>query len=67
MTKNSIQIWLDGMKKTVDDDEHNHRMEDELRKLFIEHVINEPNDPELVEKAKMVLSTKDLDFARWCA
>lgn len=44
-----------------------YRSEDNLRSDFIEHVQDNPTDPELSIKAKLVLSTSDIQFSRWCA
>jgi len=48
------------------DHEQAHQLEDELREKFIEHVAA-VGGPILSFKAQMVLSTKNIDFHRWCA
>jgi len=50
------------------DDEVAHIREDELREMLIAYVSQGHFDSaELVEMAKLVLSTNDLEFCRWCA
>lgn len=48
------------------DDESQHSLEDSLHKEFIQHVA-EVGPPELAAMAKLVLTTSDMQFARWCA
>ena len=67
MTLEHIKTRIAHIKSTRDDDEHAHCEEDQLRKEFIDYVRVAPNDPQLAEKAALVLSTTNLDFARWCA
>lgn len=51
-----------------DDDEKAHAREDDLRRDFLRWLIQEPQPVELVQQmAKLVLSTDDIKFARWCA
>jgi len=50
------------------DDEAAHSEEDSLREWFIECCAKGLyTKKETIEIGKVVLSTKDLDFARWCA
>jgi hypothetical protein len=65
MTSEEIEEYIEHIKKNVNDDEVQHCLEDELRAGFIEYVASLGG--ELGEKAKLVLSTNELDFARWCA
>ena len=54
----------------ADDDEAAHKEEDRLYSDFIQDVANQKfSDPnvELVEIAKLILTTKDMDFERWFA
>ena len=54
--------------KMKDDDEAAHSEEDDLRAWFIESCATGLyTKKEMIEVGKVVLSTKDLDFARWCA
>ena len=54
--------------KMKDDDEAAHSEEDSLRAWFIEScAMGLYTKKEMIEVGKVVLSTKDLDFARWCA
>lgn len=56
---------IDHMK---DDDEVAHSEEDSLHWWFIECCAEGLyTKKEIIEIGKIVLSTKDLDFARWCA
>lgn len=48
------------------DDERAHGMEDDLYFEFIKHVADLELG-ELSEKAKLVLSSKQIEFKRWCA
>lgn len=43
-----------------------HSREDELYADFIDSLKTHP-DKELAEKAALVLSTKEINFCRWCA
>jgi len=62
-----IQGRLDEIADIRADDEVAHSTEDSLLKEFIEYVAKSPNDSQLSDKAKMVLSTFDIEFNRWCA
>lgn len=62
----SIKQMIAIIKKEVKDDEVAHGLEDELMTLFIESIAAGEND-NLSKKAKLILSVKKLDFARWCA
>ena len=54
--------------KMKGDDEAAHSEEDSLRAWFIESCATGLyTKKEMIEVGKVVLSTKDLDFARWCA
>lgn len=51
-----------------DDDPKAHQLEDQLREEFLRYLEQhffETKQQELFEKTKRVLSTSDLDFARW--
>jgi phosphosulfolactate phosphohydrolase-like enzyme len=67
MTIQEIQKRVDEIAAVTHDDETAHGREDKLRADFIAHVRTNPNDPELSAKAALVLSTDDMNFARWCA
>ncbi len=50
------------------DNESAHSEEDDLRAWFIESCATGLyTKKEMIEVGKIVLSTKDLDFDRWCA
>ena len=66
MTIEQITDYLRKIQKDKDDDEVAHSLEDELYFLFIESIAN-GDISNLQEKAKLVLRTKELTFARWCA
>ena len=67
MTIQVIQERVDEIAAVTHDDEAAHSREDALRADFIAHVRDNPDDPELRAKAVIVLSTDDMNFARWCA
>jgi hypothetical protein len=60
-----IQKMIDDIKHEATDDERAHSDEDTLRKNFIAFV-GERKD-KLGEMARLVLTTDNIDFARWCA
>lgn len=69
MTKEEIQMYLDEIKHLgvfKQDDERAHSLEDDFFHEFVEYV-KAAGDPNLSEKAEMVLSSLDFDFARWCS
>jgi hypothetical protein len=68
MTLDEIGERVEVIRRFADDPESAHSDEDELRARFIAYVagLTEP-DPELAEKARVVLSTGEFDFPRWCA
>jgi hypothetical protein len=58
--------------KNTNDDEAQHDMEDELYAYFIRIVSKleeseELSKPELSELAKLVLTSQNIEFYRWCA
>lgn len=59
-----IRILSEG--KQCDTHPMAHQMEDNLYRDFISYVAElDKNLPTLAEKAKMVLSTKEMKFSRW--
>ncbi len=66
MTLGEIKDAIDHIKAIAGDDEAAHGEEDQLMCDFISHVAS-LEIPELSEKAKLVLTTKEIDFARWRA
>lgn len=66
MTINDIEKAIAKIKAAADDDEMAHVYEDELYAAFIGYVAGGGSD-NLSEKAKLVLSTEDISFSRWCA
>ena len=65
MTKKEVIAKIQEIKNISGDDEVAHAKEDILYKTFIEFV-SKRND-KLGEIARILLSTKDIDFSRWCA
>ncbi len=68
MTTEDIQKRIDNIQVTADagDDEYAHSQEDQLREDFIRYV-STLHIPSLAAKAKLVLSTENIKFSRWCA
>ena len=56
---------IEGIRQVADDFETAHTKEDDLRQAFIEHIAKR-KDP-IGEKAKMILTTSEIDFDRVCA
>ena len=51
----------------IHDDEVAHIEEDALRERALEMIMHHAMSPQVKSLASLALSTKDLDFARWCA
>lgn len=66
MTTEEIKARIASIAARSGDDESAHGAEDQLRADFLQYV-SEVAPPSLAEKAKLVLSTSHIDFARWCA
>jgi len=69
MTLKEIEDRIEHISANKDDDEAAHGAEDVLYSTFIEYVASPAarDDLTLADKARMVLSTKQIDFQRWCA
>lgn len=67
MTLKEIKSSIQDIEKSSWDDEAAHSNEDALRERFIEYVASLKDLPSLSKKAKLVLSTGDIEFSRWCA
>ena len=72
MTQETIKQRIEEIKRISHDDEVAHSMEDELREDFIRYVENCDNfgtdyPSPIPYMAKLVLSTNEIKFARWCA
>ncbi len=63
MTKKEIITAIEHIKEISDSNEDAHIEEDSLREAFIESIAERKDD--LGEKARLVLSTNELDFERW--
>jgi hypothetical protein len=66
MTKEDIEKAVQEIKDTNSDAEVAHSLEDGLRERFIDYVASTAQ-VELAEMARLVLSTDEIDFPRWCA
>ncbi len=67
MTYSEIRDLVEDIEESKDDPEKAHCREDELREKFLEYLLNQIDDKDLKEKIGLVLSTSEIDFARWCA
>ncbi len=71
MTFDEIQMRVDSIRDAASDYEIAHGWEDSLRRDFIAYVVSlaesNPNLHTLAQKAKMVLTTDKIEFARHCA
>lgn len=65
MEKKDILKAIEDIKNSADDDESAHCLEDTLRESFIEYIATRKDA--LGEKARLILSTNEIDFSRWCA
>lgn len=63
MTIKEIEKVIQKMQDTIHDNEVCHILEDELREKFIKYLAKR-NDI-IGKKAKLILSTNDMDFDRW--
>lgn len=66
MTRQEIEKAIEHIREIAADDEMAHSEEDDLYAAFVRHVA-ETAGGELAECAKMVLTTSEIRFARWCA
>lgn len=67
MTFDDIRGRLGNIKASIGDFEAAHGLEDNLYAEFISYVAGDPNDDDLGEKAKLVLTSEEIDFPRYCA
>jgi hypothetical protein len=68
LTIEEVNKRIDWIKNNLYDDEACHSKEDQLREMFIVNVINKQYTiEEAAEIGRLVMSTDDLDFQRWCA
>ena len=65
MSIEEIKKALSMIEAANGDDEAQHSLEDELYAGFVEHISQ--GQSEYAEMAKLILTTKQMDFARWCA
>lgn len=65
MTTKQIQERINKIAARGGDDEYAHMDEDELYLDFVKYVSTLGGT--VAKKAKLVLKTREFDFARWCA
>jgi hypothetical protein len=67
MTTEEIKAWLvEIAERYLGDDEAQHNREDALYHAFVRSIA-EGTCENPVECAKLILSTEEMRFARWCA
>lgn len=69
MNRGAIEDAVDAIRESADDDEHAHGLEDRLRRDFIKSLADGAYGAsvDLQVAARLVLSTDEIDFDRWCA
>lgn len=67
MTTEEIQKRLDDIRASSGDSEIAHGMDDRLRADFIKYIATFDSLPSLAAKARMILTTDDMQFERWTA
>jgi hypothetical protein len=75
MTPEQAQHNIDRLKEISDDDERAHSFEDEMYINFVNTIadLDKRTDftffdlAELINAAKIIVQSRDLEFARWCA
>jgi len=69
MNRGTIEDAIDVIQASAGDDEAAHGLEDKLRRDFIKSLADGEYGAsmDLQISARLVLSTEDLDFKRWCA
>ena len=65
MTPAEAKKVVDAIKDAQWDDEHAHSLEDRLHRDFIQHIVN-LKICGLSDTARIILTTKDIEFNRWC-
>jgi len=66
MTKKEIVRMIQEIQDMANDDaESAHILEDNLREDFIKYIAKRKDY--LGKKARLILTTNNIDFARWCA
>ena len=66
MTTKEIQDAIDHIKAIAGDDEAAHSEEDALYGQFVKYIADGGLDG-IQKKARLILTTSDIRFARWCA
>lgn len=68
MKLEQIEMRVKDIEDVSGDPEVAHGLEDRLREDFIKYVASLSDHlPQLAEKARLVLTTSDIDFPRWTA
>jgi hypothetical protein len=69
VNRGAIEDAVDAIRASSEDDEAAHGLEDGLRRDFIRSLAAGEHGAsvELQQLAKLVLSTEQIRFARWCA
>jgi len=65
MTKKEIVRMIQEIQDMANDAESAHILEDNLREDFIKYIAKRKDY--LGKKARLILTTNNIDFARWCA
>lgn len=65
MSQEDIEKRIQAIRDEADDPEAAHHHEDALRDDFLKYVAT--LDIPIADKAKLVLSTNEIEFPRWCA
>lgn len=65
MTIEEVKKRIDEIKMKAHDDEAAHGMEDSLREEVLEAIAFGAHNAK--ELAKIVLTTSEIEFSRWCA
>lgn len=68
-TINMLEKILDGIRRineNIEDPELAHIIEDDLYEEFVRFICNN-TDPPFRDYAKLLLTTKNMDFSRWYA
>ena len=68
MTLDDLKKNIEHLKSIAHDDECAHGFEDQIREQVLDLIANGTlTRDEMIEFARIVLTTSEIDFARWCA
>lgn len=65
MKTEHIQLRINEINKAFKDGGMAHGLEDDLYRRFVRYVATDPEDDDLGEKAKLILTTEKIKFGRW--